>query len=217
VKVGTYQKQPKTSFMKHLCFLLYLFFCLQAIGQVDSSSKLTSKHKFYQAKVLTTDSAIQRGLWYSVNEENIGLIQVGNKNISYSKKYLPDPANYRQYAIENIKEITLQRQNAVARNALIGAGVGLAVGVIIGFISGDDKEEAYTGGWDDIGRAVNNALAMSAGEKALAGGLGGAAAGGIVGLIIGASSKKKFNINGKKENFNAARPTLLQMAYSKKP
>jgi hypothetical protein len=217
VQVGIYQKQPKTSLMKHPFFLLYLFFCLQATGQVDSSSKSTSKQKFYQAKVLTIDSAIQRGLWYSVNEENIGLIQVGNKNVSYSKKFLPDPANYRQYAIENIKEITLKRQNAVARNVLIGTGVGLVVGAIIGFASGDDKEEPYTGGWGDFGAAINNALAMSAGEKALIGGLVGSASGAIVGIIIGASSKKVFPIGGKKENFEAARPTLIQMAYSKKP
>jgi len=63
--------------------------------------------------------------------------------------------------------------------------------------------------------AVNNAFAMTAGEKAIAGGLALGATGAIVGTIIGAVAKKKFIIGGKKEKFHDLQGEIMTKLVKK--
>ena len=63
--------------------------------------------------------------------------------------------------------------------------------------------------------AMNNAFAMTAGQKAVAGGLGLGATGAIVGTIIGSVAKKKFIIGGKKEKFHDLQGELMKKLVNK--
>lgn len=75
-------------------------------------------------------------------------------------------------------EVSLGRRSAFGgfgRGFLIGAGAGAALGVASGLASGDDDQA----GW----------FAMSAGEKAVAGGVLLGGAGGLVGGIIGLAAR----------------------------
>ena len=122
---------------------------------------------------------------------------------------------------ENVKSFTVKRKKSAARGALIGFGIGAAAGIIIGLASGDDPVMTYPNpGEDPLGlgtmvAAVNNAFVMTAGEKALAGGLTLGATGAIVGAIIGAVAKKKFIIGGKKEKFHDLQGQLMMKLVNK--
>ena len=56
---------------------------------------------------------------------------------------------------------------------------------------------------------------MTAGQKAIAGGLGLGATGAIVGTIIGSIAKKKFTIGGKKEKFHDLQGELMTKLVKK--
>jgi len=77
--------------------------------------------------------------------------------------------------------------------------------VIIGFASGDDKKEAYPTndptGLGSFAVSLHNAFTMTAGEKALVGGVLMGVGGTLTGMVIGAVAKKKFIIGGKKEKY----------------
>jgi uncharacterized protein YcfJ len=124
--------------------------------------------------------------------------------------------------VEQISSLKLKRKKSGLRGMLIGAASGALAGVIIGFASGDDKLETYSNSSDPfvdvLGNAfvaINNAFAMTAGEKAAAGGLGGAVSGGLIGALIGNLVHKKFPINGSKEKFTSMRENVLDMAFKK--
>jgi uncharacterized membrane protein len=51
---------------------------------------------------------------------------------------------------------------------------------------------------------------MTAGEKAITGGIGLGVTGAIVGTIIGAVAKKKFIIGGKKEKFHDLQGDIMK-------
>jgi len=51
---------------------------------------------------------------------------------------------------------------------------------------------------------------MTAGEKAVAGGIALGAGGAIAGVIIGAIAHKKFTIGGKKEKFHDLQADLMR-------
>jgi hypothetical protein len=86
-------------------------------------------------------------------------------------------------------------------------GIGLVTGFVAGLASGDDHIAQYpSAGNDPFGLgsfavSMNNMFAMTAGEKALVGGVVLGTGGVITGIIIGALAKKKFIIGRKKENF----------------
>ncbi|TMI85465.1 MAG: hypothetical protein E6H08_22510 [Bacteroidetes bacterium] len=98
----------------------------------------------------------------------------------------------------------------------MGLGIGAVTGIIIGFASGDDKKEPYYDYNQDpfgVGNfivSINNAFAMTAGEKALAGGISLGVSGAIIGTIIGAVAKKKFIIGGKKEVYRDLQGDLMK-------
>ena len=122
---------------------------------------------------------------------------------------------------ENLKSFTMKRKHSALRGALIGFGVGAAAGIIIGLASGNDPVMTYPNPNEDplgLGTmvvAMNNAFAMTAGQKAIAGGLGLGATGAIVGTIIGSVAKKKFIIGGKKEKFHDLQGELMMKLVNK--
>jgi hypothetical protein len=116
----------------------------------------------------------------------------------------------------------MKRKHSTLRGALIGFGVGAAAGIIIGLASGNDPVMTYNPGpygdplgLEAISVAMNNSFAMTAGQKAVVGGIGLGVTGAIVGTIIGTVAKKKFVIGGKKEKFHDLQGDLMMKLVNK--
>ncbi len=182
--------------------------CLIVIASLraQTDSAVEKKQKIFIASITTMDGKSFKGPLSAVTDTQV---------------ILKTNANPLSVPAENLKAITLKRKNSVGRGALIGFGIGAAAGIIIGLASGDDPVMSYPNPNEDpfgIGTAVvamNNAFAMTAGQKAIAGGLGLGATGAIVGTIIGAVAKKKFTIGGKKEKFHDLQGELMTKLVNK--
>jgi hypothetical protein len=153
------------------------------------------------------DSKLLKGYLSAVNDSQL-ILKTKNNQMSV-------PA-------ENVKSFTIKRKHSVRRGALIGFGIGAAAGIIIGLASGNDPVMTYNPGpygdplgLEAIGVAMNNSFAMTAGQKAVAGGVALGATGAIVGTIIGAVAKKKFIIGGKKEKFHDLQGELMMKLVNK--
>lgn len=121
-----------------------------------------------------------------------GFVKNMNDSLLYysaQKSTLGSPISMTDPAVpySAIQAIRLRRKGAVGHGALIGAGIGFSLGMIIGLASGDDPPGAW--------------FALSAGEKGTALGLIGAVGGSLIGVIAGAISGKSFTINSQKSNF----------------
>ena len=173
-------------------------------AQTDSTA--LKKQKVFIASVKTMDDKLLKAPISAVNDTQL-FLRTNNHQLTV-------PA-------ENVKSFTMKRKNSVLKGALIGFGIGAAAGVIIGLASGDDPVMSYPDPYDDplllgtMAVAMNNAFAMTAGEKAVAGGLGLGATGAIVGTIIGAVAKKKFIIGGKKEKFHDLQGEIMRKLVKK--
>jgi hypothetical protein len=171
------------------------------VSQAQTDSTSEKKQKAFNATVTTMDSKTLKGSLFTVNDTQLIL--------KTNDQQMVVPA-------ENLKSFTVKRKHSALRGALIGFGVGAAAGIIIGLASGSDPVMAYPNPNEDpllLGSmvvAMNNAFAMTAGQKAVAGGLGLGATGAIVGTIIGSVAKKKFTIGGKKEKFHDLQGELMK-------
>jgi uncharacterized membrane protein len=190
----------KKLFLITACSIVVTF--LQA--QTDSATQ--KRQKVFIASVTTMDSKFLTGSLAAVNDTQL---------------ILKTNSNQLRVPAENVKSFTVKRKNSALRGALIGFGVGAAAGIIIGLASGSDPVMAYPNPNEDpmgLGTmvvAMNNAFAMTAGQKAVAAGLGLGATGAIVGTIIGAVAKKKFIIGGKKEKFHDLQGDLMKRLVNK--
>lgn len=179
---------------------------LIVLSKAQTDSTAEKSQKVFVASVTTMEGKIIKAPLSAVNDTQLVL--------KTKKRQLVVPA-------ENLKSFTLKRKNSALKGALIGFGIGAAAGVIIGLASGDDPVMSYPDPYNDpflIGSmavAMNNAFAMTAGEKAIAGGLGLGATGAIVGTIIGAVAKKKFTIGGKKEKFHDLQGEIMMKLVKK--
>ncbi len=176
-------------------------------SQAQTDSATAKKQKIFIASVTTMDGKFLKGSISAVNDSQVVLKTYKNQ--------LVVPA-------ENLKSFTVKRKHSALRGALIGFGVGAAAGIIIGLASGNDPIMTYNPGpygdplgLEAIGVAMNNAFAMTAGQKAVAGGIGLGATGAIVGTIIGAVAKKKFIIGGRKEKFHDLQGQLMTKLVNK--
>ena len=198
--------------MKRLSFFIaYLLYSFVLHAQQDST-KPEKKPKIFIASIRTMDSRIIKGSVYTVNDSQL-VLSKSAKNF-----YPPLPANDQQpIPSENIKSFSVKRKNSVLKGALIGFGAGAVTGIIAGFASGDDPvyNEPVYDPFTGILVALNNSLAMTAGEKAVGAGLGLGITGAIVGTVIGALAKKKFTINGKKEKFRDLQAEIMMKLVKK--
>jgi hypothetical protein len=100
----------------------------------------------------------------------------------------------------------MKRKNSVLKGALMGLGAGMLAGAIVGLASGDDPVMSYPAddpyGIGSMFIALNNAFAMTAGQKAVLGAMTLGTTGAIIGTVIGAVAHKKFIIGGRKERFH---------------
>lgn len=204
--------------MRKLTVLILTCSFYGAFAQTDSVSK-EKKPKQFVVSINTTSGKIDRGLIYLLNDSAITIKTLPGLKTNFSSKKKKDKFSLNRYAQENIESISIKRNNAKKRGALIGVGAGLVAGVVMGFASGDDPiyappAEDFLG----IGAAltaISNSFAMTAEEKALFGGITGAVGGGVVGFLVGALVKKKFIINGNRQKFEAMKLSILERTYGK--
>ena len=176
-------------------------------SQAQTESSTVKRQKIFITSVTTMDGKTLKGSLSTISDTQF-ILKTNNQQMVV-------PA-------ENLKSFTMKRKHSALRGALIGFGVGAAAGIIIGLASGDDPVMTYNPGpygdplgLEAIGVAMNNAFAMTAGQKAVAGGIGLGVTGAIVGTIIGAVAKKKFIIGGKKEKFHDLQGELMTKLVKK--
>lgn len=203
--------------MKKFLFIVTLLFAIQSGFAQDDSADTAKKQKIYLAIIKKTDGSKVKGWFYKMDDSTIYLLP------TVAKKWRPavykDPdLNNKAYSVSvsGINSIAFQKKNAAAHGALIGFGIGAVTGVAAGLISGDDPVSDYTGNpLADIFIAVGNSFAMTAGEKALAYGVGFAGMGALTGFIIGKIAKKKFVISGNMQVYHDLRSEFLKRVIIK--
>ena len=187
---------------------------LVSFAQNDSISE-TKKHVPNLATIHTTEGKTLKGWFYRLDDNQVILLPAKNKNFRLAALSKIEN-NTMNIGVDQIQSISLKKKNSVIKGALIGLGIGVLTGAVIGFASGDDPVESYYSSDQDpfgIGNffvSINNAFAMTAGEKALGGAVLLGGTGAIVGVIIGAIAKKKFIIGGKKEVYRDLQGDLMK-------
>ena len=197
----------------YLLIITTCFFLTSAFSQTDTE-KTGKKFVPSIATIQTINGAKTKGWFYKMNDESIYLLPV-DKNRKYfrTSDFMAPDLNSGAIAIQvsNINTIALMKKNAGVKGTLIGLGVGAVTGAIIGFASGDDPiEKCGPNDFFCLGAAINNAFAMTAGEKAAAGALGLGMTGAITGFILGKVAKKKFIIGGQKDTYRDLQGELIK-------
>ena len=202
--------------MRKFFLLIASFSSIAATAQTDSTQPEV-KYKTMVAKVKTMDNRFVKGIVYPApTTDQLILSQLTKTKMSST------PAGETiNIPAENIQSFTVKRKNSVLKRTLLGFAIGAVTGVVVGLASGDDPVMAYPDPSDDflglgtLAVGINNAFAMTAGEKAVAGGLGLGVTGAIVGTVVGALVKKKFIIDGKKEKFRDLQAELMAKLVKK--
>lgn len=185
----------------------FLFFSLllpfQNIAFTQQNTR--SNNKIFKVSIYDQQSQNHQGYLQNMEE---GSLTVNQAPLKYGE---PGKGKLIQYP--DISSMTIKRKGNAVRGIIIGALSGFLIGTIIGYASGDDL--AIPANEDFFG--IGNAFRLTAGQKAIGGGIllagAGAAVGGVTG-VTGALVKKKFTINGKKENFEAMRMQTLEKIYA---
>lgn len=180
---------PKLCIMKFLFLLFVISIQLNAASQNSAVDSTPVKTKILKTKLITVNKKVITGYLAAISDSSV--------------KTYPEPVRFNaqipgtlttEFSYPNIKSIQVWRKGRVGRGMLWGAISGAVIGAGAGLISGNDT----------------GFLAFSAGEKAAGYGIVLGVTGTLVGAIIGAVSKKKFIIHGKKENLKAMRQSVLE-------
>ncbi len=187
--------------------------CMCVKAQEITGDTAVLKKRVYKLSFITTEAKKITGYLAGLSDSNLYL--------SPSPLYfsLNKRSNYlSSYPYDRLEKIEIRRKGAARRGAWQGALIGLATGVIIGLASGDDPVvPLYNNPNDPFGNALgnlfvatSNAFAMTAGEKAVVGGLAGTVTGGLIGALLGSLVKKKFIIGRNKERFRAMKRNIME-------
>ena len=165
-----------------LFFLPFIFTGLQA-------QETTTKIKKYRTWVFTDGGTGKiKGTLYEIRDSSV----VMSQTIVIHKEAERIQADSHIISYDHIDVIKVRRQGQVGRWAGFGSVMGLVVGGMAGFISGDDPPGLFS---------------MTAEEKALGAGIPLAILGGITGAAFG-SKRIKIPINGNFSTFNSAKSKL---------
>lgn len=132
------------------------------------------------------------------------LYQLYDDSLSIIKPY-KTLLRVNTFSVQDIDQIWLRRKSKKMEGTIVGVIAGVLAGVVIGIISGDDPE---CHGWDCLFD-----VRMTAGEKALLGGIILAPIGGAIGLGVG-SAKIKIPINRQKDEYLRVKDKLKTVLYS---
>ena len=195
-----------------LCVLGIAMHTKMAAQTASSDDSILLKKRVYKISITTSDAKKVNGYLANLSVSNLYL------SPSPLPVSLSDPGKYlSSYSYDRLQQIQMKRKGAARRGALYGALIGLTAGAIAGFASGSDPVSTYDNPNDPFGTffaGIGNAFRMTAGQKAVAGGLVGVASGALAGALVGSLVKKKFIIGRKKEKFLAMRQNVLEKLYT---
>jgi hypothetical protein len=209
---------PKTPVMKPILLLsaILLSVLTSLNAQIDSSALSSTplkKHIPSSAVVRLGSGLVSKGWLYQVNDSQLVVLHAKKSRLrKLSEADYAVKEHTSIMAVDQIKSISVRRKNAGLKGALLGLAAGVLTGVIAGYVEGDDPIMQYNGS-DPFGAllvGLNNAFAMTAGEKAVAYGAALGISGSIVGGVIGTLAKKKFTIGGRKERFHDLQEQLMR-------
>jgi len=156
------------------CLLSLVFF------QVAKSQDTLYKPRVYNSIIKQYGVKPVKGYLATIRDSSLYITQ--------SEVYLNfDTANlsyFQKFDYKSLVSVKLYNRSKRGRTFLICILTGVVAGALIGYSGGNDT------GW----------FALTAGGKAVVGGIIGAGAGSIVGAIIAADNEKKFLINGEWES-----------------
>lgn len=162
---------------------------------------MSSSKKTFKVTILDQQAQRHQGYLQNINDSTLSL---ATAPYSYG-----ETVNGRRIPYPDIASMTIKRKGSATRGIIIGALSGFLMGIIIGYASGDDPRVPASE--DFFG--FSNMFRLSAEQKAIGGGILLAGAGGVVGGVTGALIKKKFIINGRKENFEEMRMQTIESIY----
>lgn len=183
-------------------WLLLLILLLPFQNIVFSQETIPSKKKTFKVTIYDQQSQSRQGFLQGINDSSLTLSQAPTQ--------YGETVNGKLIRYPEISSITIKRKGNAARGVIYGAVGGFLIGVAIGLASGDDP--VIPANEDFFG--LGNAFRLTAGQKAIGGGILLAGAGAAVGGVAGALIKKKFIINGKKENFESMHMQTLEKIYA---
>lgn len=194
-------------------------FCLLGMGtqisviaqKMYTDDSIDLKKRIYKVSIITSDSKKSTGYLANLSDSNLYL---SLSPLHFSTVNVND--HLTTYSYKHLEKLEIKRKGSALRGAWQGALIGLAAGVITGLVSGDDPVSTYDNPNDPLGTALNiyaNAFKMTAGEKALGGGILGAGTGGLIGALVGSLVKKKFIIGRNKQKFHSMRQNILEKWY----
>jgi len=189
--------------MKRLPILVVLVLVF-LVSKSQSDEGYAKKIKPFNAYIKTLDNKTVKATLRGINDSML-VVSVSQRGQQW---HIP---------AENIQSFSIKRKNSAARGALIGFAIGAATGILVGLASGDDPvyNEPVYDPFTAVAVGLNNMFAMTAGEKALAGGIGLGLSGAIIGSITGALVKKKFIIGGRKETFRDLQSEIMNKLVRK--
>jgi len=167
--------------------IIIVFYCGITYGQ-DS----VVKKKIYKTWLSLENDTKLKGILYQVTDSSL----IVSKSLVVSGR-LSQSLNLEEIHFRDINFIYTKKKNATGNGALIGAGAGLLLGVVIGLSSGDDS-----GGF----------ISFSAEEKAMMTGSALAILGAGLGALVG-SVKMTIPINGNHTKFNLNKGKLKAYSY----
>jgi hypothetical protein len=205
--------------------IILLGFCLLGMGtqisviaqKMYTDDSIELKKRIYKVSIITSDSKKSTGYLANLSDSNLYL---SLSPLHFSSVNIND--RLTTYSYNHLEKLEIKRKGSAIRGAWKGALIGLAAGVIGGLVSGDDPAPAptYNNPNDPFGTVLSNALniyanafRMTAGEKAVGGGILGAGTGGLIGALVGSLIKKKFIIGRNKQKFHAMRQNILEKLY----
>lgn len=178
--------------MKKLFALIVTTFCIQILGAQDSTHNL---QKPYRVTLTSSEKLVVKGYLVSLTDSSVNISPTPRKgNVSASNSSRLISINYNK-----INKVIVRKPH-VARGLLIGAASGALLGVIAGYINGDDIPR--NGGTFCL-------FCFTAAEKAKAGAIIFGSLGGAIGAGVGAGAHKTFIIKGDKQNFDTLRLSLI--------
>jgi len=181
--------------MKIHAILLLLLVC--AINPLTAQDSTSLKYRTFRITVYGPDKIITSGWLANITDSSVLVSsQPVRFGIPADIKEPPKPIIFTR-----LQTVDIKRKNGGTRGLLIGLASGFIIGAVIGLASGDDTE---------------GFIRFSAGEKALAGGVLLGAVSGLAGVVVGAVSRKRFNLQGNKENLNQMRLRILESVSQKK-
>lgn len=176
--------------MKRQLVFALMFLSLVTVSAQDSPPK---KKIFYKMELKEVSGLYKYGYLTNITDEHIYFSQ---QKINFGRSL---QTRNKSMAYTNVAQLKLRKKGAAGRTALVGGAIGVGVGILAGFIEGDDPE----GYW----------LRFSAGDKAILYGISAGAGGSLIGFIIGSIAHKKFIIGGNRERYKEMKFNILEKVY----